>query len=123
MKKPVALNLELVVTIVDRGVGDDVIAYTKEAGANGGTIIHGKGSGAHDNHKFFGIQIEPEKDVVLTLVPDSLTNDVMSAISKGLKISEPGNGICFSIDLDKVVGISAINSYREVVSMDELMED
>lgn len=123
MKKPVALNLELIVTIVDKGIGDDVVEYSKAAGANGGTIIHGKGAGAHDNQKFFGIEIEPEKDVVLTLVPDSRTNTVMDAIGKGLQINKPGNGICFCIDLPKVIGISEINSYRDVVPMQELLDD
>ncbi len=123
MDKPVALNLEMIVTIVDRGIGEDVIDYSKEAGANGGTIIHGRGTGAHEKAKFFGLEIDPEKDIVLTLVPDSRTAEVMNAISRGIKIDKPGNGICFSIDIDKVVGITAINSYRQVVDMDTFLDN
>ena len=100
MDKPVALNLEMIVTIVDRGVGEDVNEYSKQAGANGGTILHGKGTSTKEKNRFFGLEIEPEKDIVLTLVPDTLTATVMDAIGKGLKIDQPGNGICFSIDID-----------------------
>ena len=123
MDKPVALNLEMIVTIVDRGIGEDVIEYSKAAGANGGTIIHGRGTGAHEKAKFFGLEIDPEKDIVLTLVPDSLTAEVMNAISRGIKIDKPGNGICFSINIDKVVGITAINSYRQVVEMGTFLDN
>ena len=101
MKDLVALNLHMIVTIVDGGTGEDVIDFSKEAGAAGGTILHGRGSGVHDSGKFLGLDISPEKDVVLTLVPDSLTNQVMDAIGQGINIDVPGNGICFSIDVDK----------------------
>ena len=123
MNDLVALNLEMIVTIVDNGIGEDVIDYSKKAGASGGTILHGRGSGVHDTGKFLGLDISPEKDIVLTLVPDSLTNEVMDAIGKGIKIDVPGNGICFSIDIDKVIGITKIHQYREVVEMKDLLED
>lgn len=36
MNDLVALNLEMIVTIVDGGIGEDVIDYSKKAGASGG---------------------------------------------------------------------------------------
>ena len=123
MKDLVALNLHMIVTIVDGGIGEDVIDYSKAAGAAGGTILHGRGSGVHDTGKFLGLEISPEKDIVLTLVPDSITNEVMDAIGKGIHIDVPGNGVCFSIDVDKVIGITKIHQYRETLGMKELLED
>ena len=61
MKDLVALNLHMIVTIVDGGMGEDVIDFSKEAGAAGGTILHGRGSGVHDSGKFLGLDISPEK--------------------------------------------------------------
>lgn len=69
------------------------------------------------------MDISPEKDVVLTLVPDSLTNQVMDAIGQGINIDVPGNGICFSIDVDKVIGITKIHQYREIIGMQELLDE
>ena len=63
------------------------------------------------------------KDIVLTLVPDSLTNKVMDAIGQGINIDIPGNGICFSIDVDKVIGITKIHQYREIIGMQELLDE
>lgn len=123
MKDLVALNLHMIVTIVDGGTGEDVTDFSKEAGAAGGTILHGRGSGVHDSGKFLGLDISPEKDVVLTLVPDSLTNQVMDAIGQGINIDVPGNGICFSIDVDKVIGITKIHQYREIIGMQELLDE
>ena len=69
------------------------------------------------------LDISPEKDIVLTLVPDSLTNKVMDAIGQGINIDIPGNGICFSIDVDKVIGITKIHQYREIIGMQELLDE
>lgn len=123
MNKPVALNLDLVVTIVDGGDGQDVIAFGKEAGASGGTILHGRGAGVHDAGKFLGLDIEPEKDIVLILVPSKLTNKVLDKIGEGLLISKPGNGVSFSIDISKVIGITKIKEYGDVVDMDDLLKE
>ena len=86
MKDPVALNLNMIVTIVDGGMGYEVIKFSKTAGAVGGTILHGRGSGIHDSSNFLGLEISPEKDIVLTLVPDSLTNQVMETIGQGINM-------------------------------------
>ncbi|MGX7352610.1 P-II family nitrogen regulator [Enterococcus canis] len=123
MNRPVALNLELIVTIVDGGNGGDVVDLTKEAGASGGTILHGRGSGVHDVGRFLGLEIEPEKDIVLTLVPESLTNTMLKVIGDGLKIGQAGNGIAFVIDLAKVIGITKIDQYSQVVELDDLLDE
>ncbi len=120
MSKLVALDLKMIVTIVDGGTGQDVVDFSKEAGAVGGTILHGRGSGVHDTGKFFGLEIQPEKDIVLTLVPDELELDVMETIGKGIKIGKPGNGVCFSVDIAKAMGMTSIKTFGETKTMDEL---
>ncbi|EOH88005.1 nitrogen regulatory protein P-II [Enterococcus pallens] len=123
MGKLVALHLKMIVTIVDGGTGQDVVDFSKEAGAVGGTILHGRGSGVHDAGKFFGLDIQPEKDIVLTLVPAEMELTVMEAIGKGIKIDKPANGICFSVDIDKAMGITSIKSFGETKTMDELNQE
>lgn len=122
MKKPVALDMELIVVIVDGGNGHDVIDYAKEAGANGGTILHGRGAGVHDSGKFLGLEIEPEKDVVLVIVPTRFTNRVLDRIGEGIEIRKPGNGIAFSIEISKVIGITKIHENCQVFDMDEILK-
>ncbi|MEX2364611.1 MAG: hypothetical protein WD597_13355, partial [Balneolaceae bacterium] len=61
-------KFQLIVTIVNKGFSGKVVDASKEAGAEGGTIITGRGSGIHEKAKLFNLAIEPEKDIVLTLI-------------------------------------------------------
>lgn len=113
MPDTVKTNLELIVTIVNRGFSDDVVDAAKEAGATGGTILHGRGTGIHENAKFFGIPIEPEKEIVLTLIDKNKTQAVLEAISKTIELDKPGNGIAFVIEVEKAVGINHTENESE----------
>jgi hypothetical protein len=42
-----------------------VMAAARPAGATGGTVLAGKGTGARESEKFLGISLANEKDVVL----------------------------------------------------------
>ena len=81
--------------IVDRGLSDDVMDIAREAGARGGTILHGRGAGAEIATKLFGMEIEPEKELVMILTPDSLVDKVVNGLTVGLNLNEPGKGILF----------------------------
>lgn len=100
------LQYDLIITIINKGLSSDVIDASTAAGAEGGTILHGRGSGIHDTAKLFGIRIEPEKEVVLTLIDHTITDKVVDAISKKVNIHKPGKGIVFVIDIQQVVGIN-----------------
>ncbi len=60
----------------------------------------------HEQKTFFGILIEPEKEVVLTLIPRSRTDAVMEAVVAAGQLEKPGGtGIAFVLDAGKVAGI------------------
>ena len=80
--------------IVDRGMAEDVMDIARKAGVGGGTIMHGRGVGAEHTTKLFGIEIEPEKELVLILTQSSLIDKVMDALSQELRIEEPERGLC-----------------------------
>lgn len=98
-------EMDLIVTIVEQGRAEDVIDFAKAAGAEGGTILSGRGCGSHDTAKLLGILIEPEKEVVLTLVPSSKTSTILTAIEIGMDLNKPGKGIAFVINVSTVVGL------------------
>jgi len=106
MAKPEEIVFQLIITIVNRGQCGTVIDSSREAGAEGGTIISGRGSGVHEQAKLFSFAIEPEKDIVLTLVPSDRTEKVLEAIVEATELNEPGHGIAFVIDVDDVTGIN-----------------
>ncbi|WP_226582742.1 P-II family nitrogen regulator [Halobacillus litoralis] len=97
---------DLIVTIVNKGDSDKVVDASKSAGAEGGTIITGRGTGIHEKAKLFNILIEPEKEVVLTLIVKEKSDDVLSAIEKKAGLNQPGKGIAFVLDVERTVGIN-----------------
>ncbi len=96
---------DLIVTIVKKRFVEEIIEATKNTGAEGGTIIPGRGTGIHEGKKLLGIPIEPEKDILLTLVPKNMVDEVLSAIIKAGNLNCPGTGICFVLDVKKIAGI------------------
>jgi len=95
---------ELIVTIVRKGWSLQVIEASRMAGASGGTIIPGRGTGIHEMQTLLGIRIEPEKDIILTIVSPEQTNTILEAIVAAAELEKPGNGIAFVISLTKVAG-------------------
>jgi len=98
-------QFDLIVTIVNKGFAEEVVETTKKAGAEGGTIINGRGTGIHENAKLFGIPIEPEKEIVLTLIDRNITNKVLEAISNAVELNKPSKGVAFVLEVEKAVGI------------------
>ena len=95
---------DLIVTIVRKGWADRVIQASREAGAEGGTILMGRGTGIHEMSSFLGIPIEPEKEIVMTIVEPEQTEQVLNAIDRSVELHEPGRGIAFVINLPRVAG-------------------
>ena len=92
-------------TVVDRGMGDDVVEAATAAGARGATIIHARGSGIHETGMLFAMQIEPEKDLVLILAKNDVRGAIIESIRSKLHIDEPGKGIIFTMTVGEAYGL------------------
>lgn len=99
---------DLIITIINKGQSEKVVEASKKAGARGGTIISGRGTGVHEHAKLFGITIEPEKEIVLTLIEREKTNEVLQTIVKEAGLDRPGKGIAFVVEVERVAGISHV---------------
>ncbi|MGI5836541.1 MAG: P-II family nitrogen regulator [Chloroflexota bacterium] len=97
--------VDLIVTIVNRGRAESVMKAVKKAGADGGTILLGMGTGIHEQLKILGIPIHPEKEVVLTLVSKAKTERVLESINSKLELERPGHGLAFVLDVEQVMGV------------------
>lgn len=98
-------NQDIIITIVNKGWSERVVKSSKAAGAEGGTILFARGTGVREKTTFFGISVEPEKELVLTIVPNTLTEKVLQAIVDGAGLEKPGAGIAFVLPLKVVAGI------------------
>lgn len=64
-----------------------------------------RGSGIHETSKLFSMDIEPEKEIVLILSETDMTDAIVSSIRTQLKIDDPGKGIIYIQNVNKVYGI------------------
>ena len=98
---------EAIFCIVNSGYSDVVMEAAKKLGAGGGTVINARGTAPKDAESIFGITIEPEKEIVMILVPSSIKADVLHALYQEAGLDTPGQGIAFALPVDGVVGLSA----------------
>lgn len=96
---------QLIITIVNRGNAEDVISAANEAGSKGGTILNARGSGIHETTKLFHMEIEPEKEMVMILSKEEVTEAIVNSIRNKLELEKPGNGIVFVQDVKHTYGI------------------
>jgi nitrogen regulatory protein P-II 1 len=99
------LNPCLIVSIVRKGWGDTVLEASMKAGAHGGTVVYGRGIGRNEQQRVFGIQIEPEKEIVLTLVPRDISETILAEIVRAAELTAPGHGLAFIVRVDQVAGV------------------
>lgn len=97
---------KLIITVVRKGWGDAVIEASMKAGAAGGTIIFGRGMGIHEKKKIMGVSLEPEKEIVLSVVCADKADAILKEIVCATDLEKPGTGIAFMLPIDKVLGIS-----------------
>lgn len=104
---------ELILCIVNEGFSEVVMEAAREAGASGGTIIHARGTANKEAEEFFKITIQPEKEIVMILVPAKIKEAVLHALYQSAGLKTPGQGIAFSLPVDNVIGISSFNKQAE----------
>lgn len=100
------MSYEVVFCIVNAGFSDIVMDAAKEVGARGGTVIHARGTANKEAEQFFHITIQPDKEIVMILVPSEIKDDVLHALYRNAGLKTDGQGIAFSMAVDNVVGLS-----------------
>lgn len=91
--------------IVDRGMAEEVMTIARNAGAKGGTILHGRGTGAEFTEKLLGMEIEPEKELVVILMPTKFMKKAIKDLHEKLDLDTPGKGILYVEPVVSVVGL------------------
>lgn len=97
---------EAIFCIVNSGYSDAVMDAAKKLGARGGTVINARGTAGKEAETFFKITVEPEKEIVMILVPTKIKDDVLHALYKEVGLDSAGQGIAFSVPVDNVVGLT-----------------
>ena len=98
---------EAIFCIVNSGYSEAVMDAAKKFGARGGTVINARGTASKEAETFFHITIEPEKEIVMILVPSLIKDNILKALYDEVGLETAGQGIAFSMPVDGVVGISS----------------
>lgn len=102
-------QFELIISVVEHGMADDVMAAAKTAGARGGTVARARGLSSEEAEKFLHITIQPEKDVVLILTAAAQKQSIMKAICNEAFARTGERGIAFSVPVSDVTGLARSN--------------
>lgn len=96
---------EMIVCIVNAGFSEAVMDAAKEFGARGGTVLSARGTAAKEAETIFKITIQPEKEMVMIIVPAAIRDDILHALYRSVGLKTPGQGIAFSLPVDSAVGL------------------
>ena len=104
---------QMIVCVVNSGFSDTVMSAAREYGAKGGTVLNSRGTANQEAETFFGISIQPEKEVVLILVPSGIKDDILHAIYQKVGLATPGQGIAFTLPVENAVGLPSLGPNGE----------
>ncbi len=101
------MKLKLIVAMVDVETCQEVIDAAREGGATGATVITSvRGEGLKPEKTFLGLELSAARDVVLFLVAEPRSRDILEAIAAAGRFDEePGTGIAFQIAIEDAVGL------------------
>lgn len=98
-----------ILCIINSGFSELAMDAAKQFGAKGGTVIHGRGTVSKEAEKIFNITIQPEKEIVIILVSQSIKDNILQGLYNAVGTNSPAQGIAFALPVDAVVGINQIN--------------
>lgn len=94
---------ELIVIVANEGRTDQVMNAARAAGATGGTVLHGKGTGSQ-NKKFYNVSIAAEKEVILMVAPSDRKAAIMQSVLHHAGPDSEAGAILFSLPVSEVAG-------------------
>lgn len=97
---------DLIVVITTQGYVDDVMEIAKDCGATGGTVLRARGVGAKEAEKFFGITVQPEKDMIFIVIKKELRSEMMRSIIESKGPHTDARGVVFSLPVNGVAGMN-----------------
>lgn len=102
--KNINSTYDCIITIVDKGKSRDCINAARDAGAKGGTLIHGHGAGVPADF-YYSLVIEPQKDIILHISAKNKSDAIRERIISDLELEKPGNGIIFTLPVLRTSGL------------------
>ncbi len=95
---------ELIVVVAKRGYTETVMEVARRAGAEGGTVVHARGTGQESSEKFFGTLIGAEKEMIFIVSKTEKRNNIMKEIKENVGAETPSGAVSFSLPISEISG-------------------
>ena len=114
------MHFKLIIAFVEDHKTDLVLDTSREFGAMGATVINNaRGEGVEKSKTFFGLTLETQRDVLLFLVEEHLSRQILEEIAKAAEFDTiPGTGIAFQVDVEDAIGVM-----HQVQKLTSVVED
>jgi hypothetical protein len=81
----------------------------RAAGARGGTVLHGKGTGSKDAEKFLNVSIASEKEVVMIVAKATEKAAIMKSIVTEAGPGTEAGAVVMSLPVSEVAGFGLLD--------------
>jgi len=96
---------QLVIAIMAEALVAGAMEAVRAAGGRSVTVLRGRGRDLVNPPSFFGVPIEPGREILMLVVDSAKVPTVMEAIDKAGELTTPNRGIAFAIELTHVAGL------------------
>lgn len=104
---------DLILAVVDSENSDLAFDAAKEAGCRGGTVLKSRQVSVEQARKVFGITIQPEKEILMILVPRQDKQAILKAIYNKVLQSTGEHVTAFALPVTDVMGLTDYDLMNE----------
>ena len=101
-------NHEVIFVIVNAGFAEEAMDVARAEGVRGGTILNARGVAREQEAAFFGITIQPEKEILMMVVEKDIKDRVLNSLYSQMGMAKQAKGIAFSLPVSDVAGLVQI---------------
>lgn len=103
------MKFKLIVVMTEDELTKVALETARAHGATGCTVItNARGEGLKPAKTFLGLTVAGSRDVVLLLVEEHLSRQILEAIGEACRFdTDPGAGLAFQIDIEDAIGLKA----------------
>jgi nitrogen regulatory protein P-II 1 len=108
------MKFKIIMAMVRPNITEKVVDAARNEGATGDVIISARGSGSNESKSFFGLTLQDQTEILMFLVEEHAVDAILDAIKTSGELHEPGKGIAFVLNVEKVAGLeSQMEKFKE----------
>ena len=98
---------EVIFASVNAGYAEEAMDVARSLGVRGGTILNARGVARDNEATFYGITLQPDKEILMMVVEKQERDAVLNALYKEMGMAKKAKGIVFSLPVSDVAGLAA----------------